>query len=88
MTTYIIDDPLAFGFKNVASACCENASYICNQMATLCDDRHGFLFWDRYHPTEPVSELAALTLFGGSVELVKPVNFSQLLQVNAQEIFH
>ncbi|PPS04634.1 hypothetical protein GOBAR_AA16031 [Gossypium barbadense] len=40
------------------------------------------LFVIQFHPTQRVSELAALTLFGGSESFVAPMNFSQLLGVN------
>ncbi|GKV44159.1 hypothetical protein SLEP1_g51367 [Rubroshorea leprosula] len=85
MTNYIIDDPLAFG-KQFLSFSNFPSFYLSVYSLMLMDFPAAKLY--RYHPTEAVSELAALTLFGGSVELVKPVNFSQLLQVNGQEIFH
>ena len=46
--------------------------------ATLCANREEFLFWDWFHPTEKVSKLAAETVFGGGINFVSPINFSQL----------
>ncbi|XVE82411.1 hypothetical protein DITRI_Ditri16bG0002400 [Diplodiscus trichospermus] len=82
MTINMMEDMLAFGFRNIAAACCGNGTYPCNQNATLCANRDEYLFWDRFHPTERASELAALTLFGASKSLVAPMNFSQLLGAN------
>ncbi|KAE8707194.1 UPF0548 protein [Hibiscus syriacus] len=69
-------------FKNIAAACCGNGTYDCNQTASFCSNRDEYLFWDRFHPTQRASELAALTLFGASEPLVAPMNFSRLLGVN------
>ncbi|KAK9010970.1 hypothetical protein V6N11_043832 [Hibiscus sabdariffa] len=79
MTSLLTEDMLAFGFKNVAAACCGNGTYGCNQTASFCSNREEYLFWDQFHPTQRASELAALTAFGASDPLVTPMNFSQLL---------
>ncbi|KAE8710096.1 UPF0548 protein [Hibiscus syriacus] len=81
MTSFFMGDMLAFGFKNIAAACCGNGTYDCNQMASFCLNPDEYLFWDRFHPTQRASELAALTLFGASEPLVAPMNFSRLLGV-------
>ncbi|KAK5784551.1 hypothetical protein PVK06_039077 [Gossypium arboreum] len=70
------------GLRDITSACCGNGTYACNQTASFCSNRDEYLFWDQFHPTQRVSELAALTLFGGSESFVAPMNFSQLLGVN------
>ncbi|XWS45622.1 hypothetical protein CRYUN_Cryun15aG0152300 [Craigia yunnanensis] len=82
MTTTMMEDTLAFGFRNISAACCGNGTYACNQTASFCANRNEYLFWDRFHPSERASELVALTLFGASENLVAPINFSQLLGVN------
>ncbi|OMO83452.1 Lipase, GDSL [Corchorus olitorius] len=82
MTTTMMEDMYAFGFKDISSACCGNGTYPCNQTATLCANRDEYLFWDRFHPSQRASELAALTLFGASQSFVSPMNFSQLLGFN------
>ncbi|KAK8673336.1 hypothetical protein V6N13_111679 [Hibiscus sabdariffa] len=43
-------------------------TYDCNQTASFCSNRDEYLFWDRFHPSQRASELAALTLFGASVQ--------------------
>ncbi|KAF2306325.1 hypothetical protein GH714_016449 [Hevea brasiliensis] len=84
MTLDIIDNPLVFGFKEVKQACCGNGNFNggapCNASANLCPDRQEYLFWDWFHPSEAASRLAALTLFGGEVRYVTPMNFSRLVQ--------
>ncbi|XP_021274922.1 GDSL esterase/lipase At5g33370-like [Herrania umbratica] len=87
MTTTMMEDMLAFGFRNVAAACCGNGTHQCNQTASFCANRDEYLFWDQFHPSQKASELAALTLFGASESLVAPMNFSQLLGVNVFCLF-
>ncbi|XP_021819542.1 GDSL esterase/lipase At4g16230-like [Prunus avium] len=84
MTMSIIEDPLAFGFKDVQSACCGNGPLNgvipCMHFLNpnLCANRREYLFWDLFHPTEYASQLAALTLYGAGTRFVTPMNFSQL----------
>lgn len=74
---------LYIGFKDVKTACCGSGRFNgigdCIVGANLCSNRGDFLFWDKVHPTEKASELAALTLvFGEGSEYVTPMNFSSL----------
>ncbi|XP_004289057.1 PREDICTED: GDSL esterase/lipase At5g55050-like [Fragaria vesca subsp. vesca] len=88
MTMSILEDPLAFGFKDTRSACCGlgelNGKLPCLFFLDpkLCPNRREVLFWDLYHPTDFASELAALTLYGGGTRFVTPMNFSQLVALN------
>ncbi|KAM5546922.1 GDSL esterase/lipase [Rosa sericea] len=87
MTMSMLEDPLAFGFKDTQSACCGsgklNGVFPCFFFLgpNLCPNRREVLFWDLYHPTEYASELAALTLYGGGTRYVTPINFSQLVAI-------
>ncbi|XP_008242080.1 PREDICTED: GDSL esterase/lipase At4g16230-like [Prunus mume] len=87
MTMSIIEDPLAFGFKDTQSACCGNGQLngvipcMHSLNPNLCANRHEYLFWDLYHPTEYASRLAALTLYGAGTRFVAPMNFSQLAAI-------
>ncbi|KAF8012660.1 hypothetical protein BT93_I0728 [Corymbia citriodora subsp. variegata] len=88
MTTTMMQDPLAFGIKNTEEACrgkgrlnAEKACFIYYR-PNLCRNRKEYLFWDKYHPTEFVSKLAALTLFNGNSSFITPMNFSQLAQAS------
>ncbi|PIA32905.1 hypothetical protein AQUCO_04300090v1, partial [Aquilegia coerulea] len=78
MVTDFMDNPLAFNFTDITSACCGNGTYTCSPNASLCVDRNQHLFWDLYHPSQAAAHLAALTLYGGSTRYVTPINFMQL----------
>ncbi|KAJ0753509.1 putative triacylglycerol lipase [Helianthus annuus] len=70
------------GFKEVIAACCGNGTTDCVVGVNLCANRGDFLFWDKFHPTEKASKLAALTLvFGEGEEYVTPMNFSSLAMI-------
>ncbi|KAL5706323.1 hypothetical protein ACHQM5_024509 [Ranunculus cassubicifolius] len=85
MVKSFMDNPLPFGFKEVKTACCGNGTYNghspCLPDAHLCSNRHEYLFWDLYHPTQAAAELAALTLYGGSKEFATPINFRELARL-------
>ncbi|KAK1432594.1 hypothetical protein QVD17_09491 [Tagetes erecta] len=79
VTMNVIDNPRGNGFKEVKSACCGNGTTDCEVGVTLCSNRDDYLFWDKFHPTEKASELAALALvYGEGSEYVTPMNFSSL----------
>ncbi|XVF00810.1 hypothetical protein REPUB_Repub04eG0033900 [Reevesia pubescens] len=82
MTINVIDNPLQFNFTDVKTACCGNgtlnAESFCIPTANLCPNRHEYLFWDLFHPTQAASKLAAFTLYGGEPRFVAPISFSQL----------
>ncbi|BBH08084.1 GDSL-like Lipase/Acylhydrolase superfamily protein, partial [Prunus dulcis] len=75
------------GFKDIQSACCGNGQLngvipcMHSLNPNLCANRHEYLFWDLYHPTEYASRLAALTLYGAETRFVAPMNFSQLAAI-------
>ncbi|ESW28209.1 hypothetical protein PHAVU_003G267900 [Phaseolus vulgaris] len=84
MTTILLNISSSFGLKETKAACCGSGylngqgGCIKAQNASLCNNREEFLFWDWFHPTEKVSELAAKTIFEGGNDFVSPINFSQL----------
>ncbi|XP_062023482.1 GDSL esterase/lipase At5g37690-like [Rosa rugosa] len=82
MTINVIQNPLPFNFTQVAAACCGtgklNAENFCKPHANLCSNRDQYLFWDRFHPTQAASKLAAVALYSGGPQFVSPINFSQL----------
>ncbi|XP_047312887.1 GDSL esterase/lipase At4g28780-like [Impatiens glandulifera] len=85
MTMTMLNNPILFGIREAKTACCGqgkfNGEVPCNKSASLCPDRKEYLFWDMFHPTQAVSQLAALTLYGGSQPFVAPMNFSRLAGV-------
>ncbi|BAT75333.1 GDSL esterase/lipase [Vigna angularis] len=84
MTNTLLSSPSSFGLNETKSACCGRGylngkdGCIKAHNANLCANREEFLFWDWFHPTEKVSKLAAETVFGGGIDFVSPINFSQL----------
>ena len=66
------------------TACCGsgilNGEHPCIPTANLCENRNEYLFWDLYHPTQAGSKLAAVTLYGGELRFVSPINFGQLAE--------
>ncbi|XP_071728097.1 GDSL esterase/lipase At5g37690-like [Rutidosis leptorrhynchoides] len=83
MAMNVIDNPRGNRFKEVKTACCGSGNFKgegdCVTGASLCNNRDDYLFWDKVHPTQKVSQLAALTLvYGEGSEYVTPMNFSSL----------
>ncbi|CAN6233994.1 unnamed protein product [Urochloa humidicola] len=81
----IIKHPQRLGFKDVTSACCGSGRFNggksgCTPNATLCGNRHEYLFWDMLHPTHAASKIAAAAIYNGSLHFAAPVNFRQLLE--------
>jgi hypothetical protein len=73
-----------YTFTVLDTACCGGgqfgAEYGCNFSAPLCPNRSNHLFWDDYHPTEALSQLAAKIIFGDPSRLyVHPINVQQLV---------
>ena len=72
------------GFKDTANACCGSGRFNgksgCTPNATLCGNRHEYLFWDLLHPTHAASKVAAAAIYNGSLHFAAPVNFRQLVE--------
>ncbi|KAJ3692922.1 hypothetical protein LUZ60_012017 [Juncus effusus] len=78
-----INNPSAYGFEEVAEACCGlggdlNAKIGCLPVSTYCANRSNHLFWDFYHPTETTAQMIASTAFDGSAPFVYPINIRHL----------
>ena len=80
----IMKHPQRLGFKEVTMACCGSGKFNgksgCTPNATLCDNRHEYLFWDLLHPTHATSKLAAAAIYNGSLHFAAPINFRQLAE--------
>ncbi|TVU27963.1 hypothetical protein EJB05_19468 [Eragrostis curvula] len=80
----IMKHPQRLGFKDVTTACCGSGKFNgasgCTPNATLCDNRHEYLFWDLLHPTHATSKLAAAAIYNGSLHFAAPINFKQLVE--------
>lgn len=88
MVEFVLENPstpsLNYTFTVLDTACCGGgqfgAEYGCNFSAPLCPNRSNHLFWDDYHPTEALSQLAAKIIFGDPSRLyVHPINVQQLV---------
>ncbi|KAH1121165.1 hypothetical protein J1N35_004325 [Gossypium stocksii] len=60
----MIQNPILFGFENVATACCGTGyfemSYLCDRMNPFtCSDANKYIFWDSFHPTEKTNFILA-----------------------------
>ena len=77
-------DPQAFGYTDVAAACCGSGRLggegECLRNSTLCGDRDQHLFWDRAHPSQRAAFLAAQAFYDGPAKYTTPINFMQLAQ--------
>lgn len=80
----IMKHPQRLGFKDVTNACCGSGRFNgksgCTPNATLCDNRHEYLFWDLLHPTHAASKIAAAAIYDGSLHFAAPINFRQLVE--------
>ncbi|XP_056688678.1 GDSL esterase/lipase At5g55050-like [Spinacia oleracea] len=81
----ILEQPLAYGFKEVKAACCGlgrlNADVCCSPVSNLCPDRSGYVFWDLFHPTEAVSRLLIDYAFDGAQQYSFPGDIQRLVSM-------
>ncbi|WVZ74265.1 hypothetical protein U9M48_022472 [Paspalum notatum var. saurae] len=84
MVQSIIKHPQKLGFKNTTNACCGSGRFNgesgCTPNATLCDNRHEYLFWDLLHPTHAASKIVAAAIYNGPPRFAAPINFRQLVE--------
>ncbi|KAM0011229.1 putative triacylglycerol lipase [Helianthus debilis subsp. tardiflorus] len=81
MTMSVINQKI--GFKDVVSACCADNSPFglseCLKGVHLCKYRDDYLFWDKFHPTQKASKLAAAVVVSSQdPAFVSPINFGSL----------
>ncbi|TVU07552.1 hypothetical protein EJB05_40913, partial [Eragrostis curvula] len=84
LTVDTFADLQASGYTDIAGACCGsgrlNAEADCRPNSTLCANRDHFVFWDRYHPSQRASFLAAQAFYNGPPQYTTPINFMHLAQ--------
>uniref|UniRef100_J3N196 GDSL esterase/lipase n=1 Tax=Oryza brachyantha TaxID=4533 RepID=J3N196_ORYBR len=89
-TLATLQDPKAFGYVDIGSACCGNgrlnAESVCLPNSTLCTNRDGFFYWDRVHPSERAARLATAAFYDGPSRFTTPINFKQLAAAKKKEI--
>ncbi|KAJ0682398.1 putative triacylglycerol lipase [Helianthus annuus] len=63
MSMEVIQQPSAFGFRVVKSACCgtglNNGALTCLPFEVPCRNRNEYFFWDAYHSTEAANKIAS-----------------------------
>ncbi|OQU82133.1 hypothetical protein SORBI_3006G178300 [Sorghum bicolor] len=91
MAEWVLETPASeptslndFTFTVLDTACCGagkfGAEYDCNFSAPLCPNRSNHLFWDDYHPTEALTQLAAKMIFSDPFRLfAHPITVQQLV---------
>ncbi|KAF8686861.1 hypothetical protein HU200_043365 [Digitaria exilis] len=81
----LVDDPPAWGFTDVASACCGDgfllAQSFCMPTAKVCPtraERDHHVFWDLFHFSQRACFLTAQAFYDGPSKYTTPINFMQL----------
>ncbi|KAK1305188.1 GDSL esterase/lipase [Acorus calamus] len=78
-----VEDLNVYGLKELKIACCGggrlNGESPCTPNATYCSNRHQYMFWDRFHPSQATYKLTVQAFYDdGSSMFVYPINFKQL----------
>ncbi|WVZ78423.1 hypothetical protein U9M48_026135 [Paspalum notatum var. saurae] len=79
-------DPPAYGFTDVATACCGRgrlrAETRCTPNSTLCAHHDRLYFWDYIHPSQRAAFLRAEAFYDGPAQYTTPINFKQLANMS------
>ncbi|CAL5040562.1 unnamed protein product [Urochloa decumbens] len=73
--------PQAWGFTDVATACCTGASVFCLPTSKICptrSERDQHVFWDAFHFSQRACFLTAQAFYDGPPKYTTPINFMQL----------
>ena len=81
-------DPPAWGFTDIASACCGDGFLLaralqCLPTSKVCptrSERDQHVFWDPYHFSQRACFLTAQAFYNGPAKYTEPINFMQLAQ--------
>lgn len=89
----VLNNYRSYGFENADHACCQvsgrhGGMVPCISSSRVCPDRTKYVFWDPYHPTEPVVLLGAKRMLDGGREYVSPINIRQLANFNILSSSH
>lgn len=78
----ILANARSYGFRVVNRGCCgigrNRGQITCLPFQTPCLNRHEYVFWDAFHPTEAVNVLMGRKAFSGTPDVVYPMNIQQL----------
>ncbi|XP_015688828.1 GDSL esterase/lipase At1g71250-like isoform X2 [Oryza brachyantha] len=75
----IFMNPLAYGFVNVNSTCCNPPCTPENEPP--CENRKQYWFWDLSYTTERAAKLASCAFYDGPARFTMPVNFKRLIKI-------
>ncbi|CAL4966317.1 unnamed protein product [Urochloa decumbens] len=76
-------DPQAWGFTDIASACCTSGWLLCLPTSKICptrSQRDQHVFWDSFHFSQRACFLTAQAFYDGPAKYTTPINFMQLAQ--------
>eukprot|EP00250_Pteridium_aquilinum_P026475 c33064_g1_i1 orf=335-1540(-) len=83
ISSHIISNYEAYGFRNVDTACCglvgsDKGIVPCRYpFVPMCANRGDYFFWDPYHPTQKAYRIIASELLDGT-NFISPINIRQL----------
>nr|ABD96893.1 hypothetical protein [Tarenaya spinosa] len=81
----IVVNPSSYGFLIPDKACCGNGRYggvlTCLPLQEPCADRHQYVFWDSFHPTEAVNKIIADRSFSNSAGFSYPISLYELAKL-------
>ncbi|XP_051140882.1 GDSL esterase/lipase At5g37690 [Andrographis paniculata] len=63
---HLIQNPMSYGFKVSNTSCCNvdtKVGGLCLPNSDLCKDRHEFVFWDAFHPSDAANVILAEAFF-------------------------
>ncbi|CAK9235888.1 unnamed protein product [Sphagnum jensenii] len=80
----IIQNPSDYGFTIVDIGCCGiggeyRGALPCTPLATMCDERTNYVFWDPYHPTDKANIIIADRFYYGNTTFARPINVFELV---------
>ncbi|KAL2893680.1 GDSL esterase/lipase 6 [Bienertia sinuspersici] len=85
ITLEFIGNPAIGGFSDVTNSCCELSEIggvLCRRGGNVCTNRSSYLFFDGFHPTEPLYGIMASRAYASTdSNEAYPFNIQKLAQV-------
>ncbi|CAN7114296.1 unnamed protein product [Brassica rapa subsp. narinosa] len=81
----MVVNPSRYGLVIANKACCGGGRYggalTCLPLQQPCLDRHHYVFWDAFHPTEIANKIIAKNTFSKSTKYSYPISFYELAKM-------
>ncbi|KAJ4908353.1 GDSL esterase/lipase 7 [Raphanus sativus] len=81
----MVVNPSRYGLVIPDKACCGSGRYggalTCLPLQQPCLDRHHYVFWDAFHPTEIANKIIADNTFSKSAKYSHPISFYELAKL-------